>query len=515
MGLTDIVLRWLSGLLLISFLVDCVPLSPRTFSSTWHGKPHKGSVQEPTWVSPTAPAPRTVLVLCHESAMEIVVKADLYGTGALIDGSDLRLGFNPLAKGVQSAVKCGAAASGEGEYTITAELSDCGTVLEFTDDWLVYKNSIFYSPVPLPDGIIRLEETQIPFKCHYKRQYSVDSQILAPTWIPFVGTQSAEDALYFSLTLLIADWHSERATNVYFLGEVIRLKASVFQGNHVPLRVFADACVATLVADVNSDPRYAFIENDGCLIDAKATGSRSYFLPRTQDDSLLIQLDAFRFHQDPRNSIFITCLLRAEPVALSGQSPSRACSYTDGRWTAADGNDQACGSCDGSLGSSPGKKNTQTGVWKRGTKASEKIVTIGPLIIQESEQTNPPEVLVTENSGTSVDAPASPVDPSAVTIEAGTVVDTPRVLPVKQENTSLEDPADLMTGQPEASNESALPNQTVDFGVTSAASTEMAETLADTPILLRRSPWRLKMNRKPSPWETDGSTRSKIVKINQ
>ncbi|KAG5847779.1 hypothetical protein ANANG_G00129840 [Anguilla anguilla] len=52
----------------------------------------------------------------------------------------------------------------------------------------------------------------------------------------------------------------------------------------------------------------------------------------------------------------------------------------------------------------------------------------------------------------------SAVDPSAVTTDSGTVVDTPKVLPVEQGNASVEDPAVLVTGQVEASsNNSTLP----------------------------------------------------------
>ncbi|XP_061099403.1 zona pellucida sperm-binding protein 3-like isoform X1 [Conger conger] len=448
MGLVDWVLGRAASLLLISVLVDCVPLSPRTFTSS--GKMRKLH-KRPGQASPTAPAlppPRTVTVQCHDSAMEVAVKADLFGTGAVIDSSDLRLGPHPLGKGG----KCGAVTSGEGQYTILAGLTDCGTELVFTNEWLVYKNSIFYSPTPLPDGVIRLEETMIPIKCHYRRQYSVSSNDLEPTWVPFSARQSSEEAIYFTLRLLTADWRSEGTSNVYFLGDVINLEASVVQGNHAPLRVFVDTCMATLVPDVNSHPRYTFIEG-GCLTDARATGSRSRFLPRTRDDHLRLELDAFRMHQDSRDSIYITCLVTAEPVELSTGSPNQACSYVDGRWTSADERDQACGSCEGFHGFSSSKRTPEVGVWKRGAKAdtgaagtagtkppaagsaSAKTVTIGPLIVHSLGRA--------EHSGNSADASdsvaeaGSAVDPSAIPPEAGTAVDTPR---------SLED---LATGQME------------------------------------------------------------------
>ena len=64
-------------------------------------------------------------------------------------------------------------------------------------------------------------------------------------------------------SLFSDDWEFERATNTYYLGNVLHIEASVIQYNHVPLRVFAHSCVATAVPDVNASPRYSFIENYG------------------------------------------------------------------------------------------------------------------------------------------------------------------------------------------------------------------------------------------------------------
>lgn len=64
-------------------------------------------------------------------------------------------------------------------------------------------------------------------------------------------------------SFLVDDWVTERSATHYFLGEMINIEASVLQFNHVPLRVFVDTCVATPVPDVNSVPRYSFIEHHG------------------------------------------------------------------------------------------------------------------------------------------------------------------------------------------------------------------------------------------------------------
>ncbi|KAJ8339451.1 hypothetical protein SKAU_G00362370 [Synaphobranchus kaupii] len=76
------------------------------------------------------------------------------------------------------------------------------------------------------------------------------------------------------------DWQLERASNVFFLGDLF--EASVVQANHMPFRVFVDTCVATLDPDMNSVPSYAFIDKKGCLMDSKLTNSRSQFLKAAQ-----------------------------------------------------------------------------------------------------------------------------------------------------------------------------------------------------------------------------------------
>lgn len=72
----------------------------------------------------SVPRQNPVTVKCHAATIEVIVNADLYSTGTLINGSDLRLGLDAL-----SPSSCFAIASGESEFTIHAELKECGTKL--------------------------------------------------------------------------------------------------------------------------------------------------------------------------------------------------------------------------------------------------------------------------------------------------------------------------------------------------------------------------------------------------
>ncbi|XP_015240406.1 PREDICTED: zona pellucida sperm-binding protein 3-like [Cyprinodon variegatus] len=277
----------------------------------------------------------TVSVMCHPDSMEVVITADMFAVGAPVDSRELRLG-------VEDNELCRAKATSAEEYRIVAGLDDCGTKHWMTKDALIYTNLLMYSPLPNPSGIIHMEEAVIPVECHYERKYGVSSSLM-PTWIPFTSTQAGVETLQFSLKLMTDDWMHERGANVFYLGEPIHLEASVRVGHHMGLRVFLSSCVATLQPDANSDPKYSFIEN-GCLMDSQLPNSKAQFLPRTKDDVLQLTIDAFKFHNDNRGQLYITCHLTAVPVN-DAETPNKACTYMNGRWRSADSNDYLCGYC--------------------------------------------------------------------------------------------------------------------------------------------------------------------------
>ncbi|KAK6295369.1 hypothetical protein J4Q44_G00345950 [Coregonus suidteri] len=296
---------------------------------------HQQTVSRPVVV-------KTVAVTCHSDYMEIVVNADLFKIGTLIDVDDLRLGVEQYQD--QEPCKATVSAAGD-EYRIFAALSDCGTKHLMNKDSLIYTNHLRYIPRITPDGVIQMDGAVIPIECQFERKYNLNSASLQSTWIPFTATVSAEDALQFSLMLMTSDWLYEQGLGVYFMGDPINVEVSVRLAHHSRLRVFVSSCVATLDPDWNSVPRYVFIENDGCLMDSQLPGSNSRFMRRTQDDKLRFHIDAFRFHQEDRAELYITCHLIAVPVMDHAEPSNKACSFIDGRWKSADENDLLCGRC--------------------------------------------------------------------------------------------------------------------------------------------------------------------------
>ncbi|XP_065124915.1 zona pellucida sperm-binding protein 3-like [Paramisgurnus dabryanus] len=312
--------------------------------------------------------PDSVAAQCAENFVHVEVKKDFYGNGHLAEPSSFSLG------------DCAAVGEDPNSHVLIFqyELHKCGSSLTMTADELVYTFTLLYTPGALVGTpIVRADAAAVAIHCHYPRLQNVSSDVLMPAAVPFAATIVSEEVLVFSLKLMTDDWMFERPVNQYFLGQFMNVEASVKQYNHVPLRVFIDGCVATAVPDVNSVPRYSFIENHGCLVDAKLTGSPSHFMHRVLNDKLQFQLEAFKFQQAGNSSVYITCALKAVLASTPTNSESKACSFTNG-WTSADESDDVCMCCDSICGSTrKGRAISDSGL------VSEGEVTIGPIVISD------------------------------------------------------------------------------------------------------------------------------------
>ncbi|CAM4724963.1 unnamed protein product [Leuciscus chuanchicus] len=284
--------------------------------------------------------PCSVTVQCGENRVLVEVQQDFFSNGQLIQPTGLSLGGCPVV----------GPDPGSRVLLFEYELQDCNGVLMMNEDELVYTFSLTYTPEAFAGTpITRANGAIVGVQCHYQRLQNVSSDALRPTWVPYASTEAGGEVLLFSLKIMMEDWSYQRPSYSYFLGGVINIEASVKQYNHVPLRVFVDSCVATQVPDVNSLPRYSFIENHGCFVDAKTTASSSRFMPRSQVDKIQFQLEAFMFQEGKSPSIYITCILKATLASAPSDTQRKSCSFANG-WLAADGNDQVCGCCDSTCG---------------------------------------------------------------------------------------------------------------------------------------------------------------------
>ncbi|XP_058011905.1 zona pellucida sperm-binding protein 3-like [Ahaetulla prasina] len=281
-----------------------------------------------------------VLAQCGEAHVVVMVKRDLFGTGRLVQVEDLSLGPTGCQPTSYNAA--------ENMVIFDVGLHECESVLQMTPEFLVYSISLHYKPTPPSHSVIvRTSPVDVPIECHYPRKNNVSTQAIKPTWIPFMSTISAEEKLHFSLHLMTEGWSAERASNGYQLGEVMYIQAEVIAENHTPLRLFVDSCVATLSPEADSSPRYPIIGYKGCLVDGQFDSSSTFSSPRIRDDVLQFTVDVFRFGEDTRDLIYITCHLKVVAATQVPDSENKACSFhpATNSWVPVEGTADICSCC--------------------------------------------------------------------------------------------------------------------------------------------------------------------------
>ncbi|XP_075433946.1 zona pellucida sperm-binding protein 3-like [Ascaphus truei] len=318
--------------------------------------------------------------------MVVNVQRDLFGTGKLVKATDMTLGPQLCPPSSQST---------DTTLIFQAGLHECGNDLQMTPEWLVYSTNLTYSPTASRNSpIIRTNPAVVLIQCYYPRYSNVSSKPIKPTWVPFSSTVSVEEKLSFSLFLMTDDWSSQRTSTVFQLGDIFHIEASVDTGNHVPMTIYVDSCVATLSPDVNSNPRYEIIALNGCLLDGKLEDSSSTFRsPRPQPDKLQIMIDAFRFTGIDASTIYITCHLRAAAANQAPNALHKACSFSkaSNTWSPVEGPSNTCsccetGNCVAAAGQSrrnnpphnrrPGKREVALG-----PHSEQAFATLGPLLV--------------------------------------------------------------------------------------------------------------------------------------
>lgn len=318
-----------------------------------------------------------VHIECTGSSMIIEVNPAQFRNGRVVSFKELFLGGTQH----RQSSKCHLFPAANGKYVIEVDLQECGSESRETEDHLIYSNKLVLLPSTGHHNITRVSSAVIPVACHYQRIHLVSSHTDQMDTTMSVPKQQHD----FSLQLMTDDWRSVAPNGAFYLGDTLHLQASYTGPESERKRLFIDSCVATLSPDATSVPRYYFIENHGCFIDAKLGGSDSLFRQRHRTNLLQLQLNTFLFNRDSRNSIFITCHLKAVSKMWQSNSISKACNYANSRWKILDGYSNACRCCDSNC-----RQHHRSGVWKsqvnqRGPSAEDTAqcvtVTLGPLMI--------------------------------------------------------------------------------------------------------------------------------------
>ncbi|XP_006859741.1 PREDICTED: zona pellucida sperm-binding protein 3 [Chrysochloris asiatica] len=331
----------------------------------------------------------SVLVECLEAQLVVTVNRNLFGTGKLVRSSDLTLGPE----------QCEPLASEDTADVVRFEvgLHECGNRVQVTDDALVYSTFLLHKPRPVANqSILRTNRAEVPIECHYPRQVNVSSWAVLPTWVPFRTTVLFEEKLPFSLRLMEEDWSTEKRTPTFQLGDTAHLQAEVHVGNHMPLRLFVDHCVATPTPGRTASTHHTIVDFHGCLVDGLSDTASGFRAPRPGSDTLQFTVDVFHFANDSRNTIYITCHLKVTPANQAPDQLNKACSFSksSNSWSPVEGTSDICGCCNkgdcgmpGLIKRLPPVDQLSANQWQKSTSrkrrnvAEEADVTVGPLIL--------------------------------------------------------------------------------------------------------------------------------------
>uniref|UniRef100_A0A3B5QCJ8 Zona pellucida sperm-binding protein 3 n=1 Tax=Xiphophorus maculatus TaxID=8083 RepID=A0A3B5QCJ8_XIPMA len=288
------------------------------------GREYK-SVSLDDFSRPNPDSKTTVRVECTEVSMIISIQAGFYNNGRQVSPQELFLGDAKYWKDKQ----CQAVNAGDGEYVIEADLQDCGSKLMVTGNNLIYSNNLMLSPAVGSLGVTRATEAVVPVSCHYKR--FLNQLVFQGPHCP-----AATNVSIFSKFPMGNDWSGEKYSNTVYLVGIPCCDPRHLEVSYTGLeqrKLFINFCVVTLTADFTSVPRYCFIENHGCFVDARDGGVNSIFKPRSTTSKLQFQFDAFLFQDDLRNIVFVTCEVKV-------------CNYINSSWKNVDGPD-VCQCCKG------------------------------------------------------------------------------------------------------------------------------------------------------------------------
>ncbi|XP_048476208.1 zona pellucida sperm-binding protein 3-like isoform X2 [Rhincodon typus] len=323
-----------------------------------------------------------IVALCGKQALLVVAKLDLFGNGHLIQAVDLTLG--PLGcpfTHVDTWMNI---------VLFYYHLSDCGTNLVMvTEHHLLYSTHLYYMLKEPRLAIVRTSLDIALIECHYPRKDDVNSQAVWPTWLPFKSLSNGGGFLSYSLRQMNDKWDAERVSNVYYLGELIHIEASVMTIGHEPLRLYVDNCVATLTPDKDSTPRYQLIDFSGA-----------------HQNTLQINLGAFRF-LNGRSLVFITCNLKVTEIGSVPDPANKACFFQkpENEWISVEGSNEICQCCDhGNCRGSRGNVGFQqrTAVFQSQDDQLRKgEIQMGPLVILASESADFAPRMQTENQNIS------------------------------------------------------------------------------------------------------------------
>ncbi|XP_048104515.1 zona pellucida sperm-binding protein 3 isoform X1 [Alosa alosa] len=305
----------------------------------------------------TAPPPQygNVDALCHLDRMYVRIKKELFSKPG--DAWQyLKIGTCEVNQATAD------------HYYFLYYLKGCGLKYEEKEDYSTFSNTLTYNP-PSTGPILR----ELPFSVNVLCKYYKHFYAYAHGYHPELraGTVFAPLFPYSQFTLRPYDdkWEPLKPCHRFTIGKPMYFEAKVPPTNGA-VRTYINQCFITPTSDPNANPRYTVIDNNGCMVDSKASTS-SKFIPHADKTALRFSIGAFVFRDSAAlptggRALYLHCEIIKGPVT---PSPSlKSCTYCNKKWTELyDNTTSVCSCCEATCPSAvpaDSRKMVSSDPWK-------------------------------------------------------------------------------------------------------------------------------------------------------
>ncbi|XP_069054417.1 zona pellucida sperm-binding protein 3-like isoform X2 [Lepisosteus oculatus] len=314
-------------------------------------KPEAGSRPLPAYIKsvlfppqrgrqPARPAiggTRGVAVWCDSSRMYVRVSRLLFGFSCR--PSEVTLG------------NCSVSRTTRSYFYFIYGLHECGTERSVVQGRLVYSNTLRYAPPSSSAPVHRFIPFSVPVKCSYNRFHYSYKVGYVPTWARRrTFFKDLKNKHSFVLLTTNSRWVRLSPKDEYFLGQPMYFQATAYFAT-AEQRLYIHSCYVTEKPDQHSQPRFPVIDNLGCMVDSKADGCLSRFVPSKQKDVLRFTIDAFLFQKKLSRKhevteLYMHCVMAVAPAKATPGTKSCTYNREAKRWEELYGDHEVCACCE-------------------------------------------------------------------------------------------------------------------------------------------------------------------------
>ncbi|MBN3325721.1 ZP3 protein, partial [Atractosteus spatula] len=223
--------------------------------------------------------------------------------------------------------------------------------LQVVQGRLVYSNTLGYAPPSSSAPVHRFIPFSVPVKCSYNRFHYSYKVGYVPTWARRrTFFKDLKNKHSFVLLTTNSRWVRLSPKDEYFLGQPMYFQATAYFAT-AEQRLYVHSCYVTEKPEQHSQPRFPVIDNLGCMVDSKADGCLSRFVPSKQKDVLRFTIDAFLFQKKLSRKhevteLYMHCVMAVAPAKATPGTKSCTYNREAKRWEELYGDHEVCACCE-------------------------------------------------------------------------------------------------------------------------------------------------------------------------